>query len=318
MSPSAPAIELHGAGRTFGATVALHPLDLSIQPGEIVGLLGPNGSGKTTTLRVLATLIKPTSGSATVLGHDVVAGAMTIRRSLGVMPEKPSLYERLSIRDNLRFWAEAHSVAAPASAIAESLDFVGLAGRDSERVGALSKGWRQRVALARAIVHRPKILLLDEPSSGLDPSAASAMERMIHELVAGGSTVLMNTHRLAEAERLCDRVAILRHGRLLELGTPGQLRDRLLGGVVRVELATPPDTGLRETISAIPGPSRVEWRQRSFSVRLENASAETPRLVARLVHAGADILSVTQAGDLEEAYLELMARTEETECEAAA
>ncbi|MGE3076483.1 MAG: ABC transporter ATP-binding protein [Dehalococcoidia bacterium] len=318
MTSSPLAIELRGAGRTFGSTIALHPLDLSIQPGEIFGLLGPNGSGKTTTLRVLATLIKPTTGSASVLGHDVVSDAMTIRRSLGVMPEKPSLYERLSIRDNLTFWAEAHSVGDAASAIAESLEFVGLGGRDSERVGALSKGWRQRVALARAIVHRPKILLLDEPSSGLDPSAAAAMERMIRELVGGGSTVLMNTHRLAEAERLCDRVAILRHGRLLELGTPGQLRDRLLGGVVRVELATPPDTGLREIISAIAGPSHLEWRQRSFSCRMQNASTETPRLVARLVHAGADILSVTQAGDLEEAYLELMARTESPELEAAA
>lgn len=318
MTAFAPAIELRAAGRNFGTTIALHPLDLAIEPGEIFGLLGPNGSGKTTTLRILATLLRPTTGSASVLGFDVVADPMSIRHSLGVMPEKPSLYERLSIRDNLTFWAEAHSVSEPARAIADSLEFVGLAGRGEERVGELSKGWRQRVALARAIVHRPKILLLDEPSSGLDPSAAAAMERMIRELVSSGSTVLMNTHRLAEAERLCDRVAILRHGRLLELGTPGQLRNRLLGGVVRVELATPPDTGLREEIAAIAGALHLEWRQRSFSCRLENASTETPRLITRLVHAGADILSVTQAGDLEEAYLELMARTEAPELEVAA
>ncbi len=320
MTPSAlqPAIELRGASRSFGDQIALHPLNLTIPPGEIFGLLGPNGSGKTTTLRILATLIKPTTGHASVLGHDVVDGAMAIRRSLGVMPEKPSLYERLSILDNLTFWAEAHSVPNPSAAIAESLEFVGLAGRGEERVGSLSKGWRQRVTLARAIVHRPKILLLDEPSSGLDPSAATAMERMIRELVASGSTVLMNTHRLAEAERLCDRVGILRHGHLLELGTPGQLRDRLLGGVVRVELSTPPDNGLRDEIGSIVGLGALEWRQRSFSCRLQNANAETPRLIARLVHAGANILSVTQAGDLEEAYLELMARTEAPEMEIAA
>jgi ABC-2 type transport system ATP-binding protein len=144
------------------------------------------------------------------------------------------------------------------------------------------------------------------------------MERMIRELTATGSTVLMNTHRLAEAERLCDRVAILRHGHLLELGTPGQLRDRLLGGVVRVELATPPDNGLRHLIDSMAGLSHVEWRPRSFSCRLANANSETPRQISRLVHAGADILSVAQAGDLEQAYLELMARTESPELEAAA
>ena len=315
---SSPAIELRGAGRSFGDHIALHPLHLSIQPGEVFGLLGPNGSGKTTTLRILATLIRPTAGTATVLGHDVIEDSMAIRHKLGVMPEKPSLYERLTIRDNLAFWAEAHGLADVDAAIREALDFVGLSGRSAERVGSLSKGWKQRVALARAIVHRPPILLLDEPSSGLDPSAAAAMEHMIRDLTSTGSTVLMNTHRLAEAERLCDRVAILRHGQLLELGTPGQLRDRLLGGVVRVELATPPDTALRQLVDTMAGLSNIEWRNRSFSCRMANATIETPRLIARLVHAGADILSVVQAGDLEEAYLELMARSETSELEVAA
>jgi ABC-2 type transport system ATP-binding protein len=279
--------------------------------GEVFGLLGPNGSGKTTTLRILATLIAPTEGSATVLGHDTVAEAMAVRRLIGVMPEKPSLYERLTIRDNLAFWADAHGIAEPTRAIERALEFVGLRERSGERVGLLSKGWKQRVALARAIVHRPPLLLLDEPSSGLDPSAAAAMERMVRELVAAGSTVLMNTHRLAEAERLCDRVAILRHGRLLELGTPRQLRDRLLGGVVRVELATPPDRSLRFTVETTAGAKAVEWRSRGFAARLEDTARDTPRLVARLVQGGANVVAVEQAGDLEEAYLELMARTEE-------
>jgi ABC-2 type transport system ATP-binding protein len=178
VSLSLPAIELRAAGRSFGEQVALQPLNLAIEPGEVFGLLGPNGSGKTTTLRILATLIQPTVGSASVLGHDVVTDAMAIRRELGVMPEKPSLYERLTVRDNLRFWAEVHAIPDTERAIARSLEFVGLAGRSSERVGALSKGWKQRVALARAIVHSPKILLLDEPSSGLDPSAAPGEARV--------------------------------------------------------------------------------------------------------------------------------------------
>jgi ABC-2 type transport system ATP-binding protein len=322
VSQLSPAIELRGASRRFGETVALQPIALQIEQGEVFGLLGPNGSGKTTTLRLLATLIAPSAGSARVLGHDVVVEAMAVRRLIGVMPEKPSLYERLTIGDNLAFWADAHGLERPAEAIDSALQFVGLGGRSGERAGQLSKGWKQRVALARAIVHRPPVLLLDEPSSGLDPSAAAAMEEMIRELVRGGATVLMNTHRLAEAERLCDRVAILRHGNLLELGTPRQLRDRLLGGVVRVELAAPPDPGLRFTVETSPGLTNVEWRTLSFVARMADPARDTPRLVARLVQGGAQVLAVERAGDLEGAYLELMARTErvasQPELEAAA
>ncbi len=319
MTHTGPAIELDRAGRTFGERVALQPLELAIPPGEIFGLLGPNGSGKTTTLRILATLIRPTAGTARILGNDVVSTPMAVRRQVGAMPEKPSLYERLTVRDNLVFWADAHEVPEPKAAIDQALQFVGLRGRENERVGQLSKGWRQRVALARAIVHRPKVLLLDEPSSGLDPSAAAAMERMIRALVADGATVLMNTHRLAEAERICDRVAILRHGELLELGTPRQLRARLLGNVVHVELSGPPTLPVRRALEATPGITGVQWVRGGFACKLTDADADTPPLVARLVHAGANIISVVQAGDLESAYLELMARTaREDELEAAA
>lgn len=309
MTYTGPAIELDRAGRTFGDRIALQPLDLAIPPGEIFGLLGPNGSGKTTTLRILATLIRPTAGTARILGHDVVSAPMDVRRQVGVMPEKPSLYERLTVRENLVFWADAHGVPDPKSAIDQALEFVGLAGRAGDRVGQLSKGWRQRVALARAIVHRPNVLLLDEPSSGLDPSAAAAMERMIRALVADGATVLMNTHRLAEAERICDRVAILRHGELLELGTPRQLRARLLGNVVNVELASEATIPVRRAVEATPGIDDVRWLPGGFTGKLVDADADTPPLVARLVHAGANIVSVVQAGDLESAYLELMTRT---------
>ncbi|MEO8541589.1 MAG: ABC transporter ATP-binding protein [bacterium] len=310
MTSPGPAIELDRAGRTFGERIALHPLDLAIPAGEVFGLLGPNGSGKTTTLRILATLISPSTGTARILGHDVTSDPMSVRRNVGVMPEKPSLYERLTVRDNLVFWADAHGVPDARGAITSALDFVGLAGRADDRVGQLSKGWRQRVALARAIVHRPKVLLLDEPSSGLDPSAAAAMERMIRQLVSDGATVLMNTHRLAEAERICDRVAILRHGHLLEIGTPRQLRARLLGNVVKVELASAPVLSVRRAVEATPGIEDVRWLPTGFTCRLADADADTPPLVVRLVHAGASIISVVQAGDLEQAYLELMTRTE--------
>lgn len=289
--------------------MALQPLHLEIARGEVFGLLGPNGSGKTTTLRILATLIAPTRGTAAVLSWDVVSDAMQIRRSIGVMPEKPSLYERLTIDDNLRFWAEAHELPDVEQAIASALEFVGLVDRRRERVGQLSKGLKQRVALARAIVHRPPVLLLDEPSSGLDPSAAVAMEGMIRDLVRDGATVLMNTHRLAEAERLCDRVAILREGELLELGTPGQLRSRLLGNIVEVEFNGATDLPVQRAVQSLPGITEIKWSRGGLSCRLPDADRNTPELVARLVHAGAKVVSVRQAGDLERVYLELMARS---------
>ncbi|GMV86072.1 MAG: daunorubicin resistance protein DrrA family ABC transporter ATP-binding protein [Dehalococcoidia bacterium] len=308
MTGTGPAIELRGAGRTFGERVALRPLDLAVERGEVFGLLGPNGSGKTTTLRILATLIRPTAGGASVLSHDVTVDPLAVRRNIGVMPEKPSLYERLTIDDNLRFWAEAHELADPGAAVLAALEFVGLAARREDRAGQLSKGLKQRVALARAIVHRPAVLLLDEPSSGLDPSAAVAMEGMIRDLVRNGATVLMNTHRLAEAERLCDRVAILREGELLEVGTPRQLRSRLLGNVVEVEIAGAIDQPVRRAVESVPGVAEVKWVRGGVSCRLPDAGRDTPELVARLVHAGARVVSVKQAGDLERVYLELMAR----------
>ena len=318
MTGAGPAIELHGAGRTFGERVALQPLHVEVARGEVFGLLGPNGSGKTTTLRMLATLIQPTRGTAAVLSWDVVADAMQVRRSIGVMPEKPSLYERLTIEDNLRFWAEAHELAEPETAIGAALEFVGLVERGRERVGQLSKGLKQRVALARAIVHRPPVLLLDEPSSGLDPSAAVAMEGMIRDLVQDGATVLMNTHRLAEAERLCDRVAILREGELLELGTPRQLRSRLLGNVVEVEFNGATDLPVQRAVESLPGVAEIKWSRGGLSCRLPDADRDTPELVTQLVHAGARVVSVRQAGDLERVYLELMARSSHPELEDAA
>ncbi len=306
MKGASPAIECLALTRAFDARIALHELTLAVEQGEILGLLGPNGSGKTTTLRILATLLRPTSGVARVLGWDVVTDAMAIRRVIGVMPERPSLYERQTVDANLRFWAEAHELPDPDAAIASALAFVGLSDRRREAVGTLSKGLKQRVALARAIVHRPRVLLLDEPSSGLDPAAAAAMEGLIRHLAREGTTVLMNTHRLAEAERLCDRVAILREGHLLQVGTPGQVRAALLGHIVEVELAGIVEPPVRRAVESFPAVQEAWWGPRALRCRLDDADRDTPELVARLVRAGARIIAVRPAGDLERAYLELM------------
>jgi ABC-2 type transport system ATP-binding protein len=303
-----PAIECLAVTRRYGERVALRDLTIVIEPGEIVGLLGPNGSGKTTTLRMLATLLRPDAGTLRVLSWDVVADAMEVRRRIGVMPERPSLYERQTVDANVRFWAEVHRLPSPSQAVARALDFVGLADRRNDLVGSLSKGLKQRVALARAIVHRPPVLLLDEPSSGLDPSAAASMEALIRDLAREGATVLLNTHRLAEAERLCDRVAILREGHLVRLGTPRQVRAALLGNIVEVELAGIVDLPIRRAVESYPAVRETWWANAAVRCRLDDAERDTPELVARLVSAGARIVAVRPAGDLERAYLELMSQ----------
>jgi ABC-2 type transport system ATP-binding protein len=302
---AAPAIETRGLGRVFGGRAAVERLDLAVEPGEIFGFLGPNGAGKTTTLRMLSTLIAPTSGAASILGRDVAAEAMPVRRLLGVMTERPGLYERLSVDANLRLWAEAHEVEAVDRAIASALDMVGLADRRQHKVSSLSKGLRQRASLARAIVHRPPVLLLDEPSSGLDPSAAIHVEAMIRSLAEQGATVFLNTHRLAEAQRLCDRVGIL-NTRLIAVGAPADLRQRLFGATVTVRLAGPLPDGIVSILRGLPGVRALRMERVSFDCTLGDVRHDTPTLVAALVREGAEVLEVTAAGDLEQVYLNLV------------
>ena len=308
VTSTTPAVEIRGLTRRFGDRVAVDGIDLSIARGEIFGVLGPNGSGKTTTMRVLATLIRPTAGSASVLGIDVRADPMAVRRLIGFMPERAGLYEKLTVDTNVRFWAEGHALRDVEGAVDQALRFVDLLDRRGDRVASLSKGLRQRVALARAVVHRPKLLLLDEPSSGLDPSAAAVMEQMIRELVNDGATVVMNTHRLSEADRLCTRVGVLRQ-RLIKVGTPAELRRELVGRALHVVLAGAMPAGI-ERLLAEGGCQEVTLLPDGFTCRLSEPDDEIPLLVASLVNAGARIREVRSGGDLERAYLHLMSATD--------
>jgi len=291
----------------FGETVAVDRLSLRVERGEIFGFLGPNGAGKTTTLRVLSTLLRPTSGEAWVAGFNVTTSPMEVRRRLGVMTERPALYERLSVDANLRLWAEAHEVADIDRTIGNALEWVHLQDRRHRPVASLSKGLKQRASLARAILHRPAVLLLDEPSSGLDPSSAVQVEGMIRALAREGTTIFLNTHRLAEAERLCDRVAILKT-RLVAAGTPAELRQQIFGNRVSVLLGDPVDDGLGEAIRRMPGVDGLRIGPSGFECRLGHVGVDTPELVAAVVRAGGRILEVRQSGDLEQAYLDLVSQ----------
>ena len=218
--------------KRFGNRTAFEDVTFSVAPGEVFGFLGPNGAGKTTTVRTLGTLIAPTSGSAVVAGIPLSAdNGSEIRQRISIMPENPGLYLRLTVIENLQFFASMYGQRNPATRIADALEAVNLAPRGRDLCGSLSKGLRQRVGLARALLNEPTVMFLDEPTSGLDPVAAREVHDLINGLRERGVTVFLTTHRLEEAERLCDRVAIL-NTTLKSIGRTQELRENSLQQVV--------------------------------------------------------------------------------------
>jgi ABC-2 type transport system ATP-binding protein len=221
-------IQAEGLTRDFGDFRAVDQVSFTVEAGEVVGYLGPNGSGKTTTIRMLLGLLRPTLGSAQVLGYDVVRQSEQVRARSGYMSQKFALYNDLTVRENLAFYAGVYGIRERAR-LEEVLDLMGLREHESQRVSGLSVGWRQRLALATAIVHRPQLLFLDEPTSGVDPKARRAFWDLIYELVGEGVTALVTTHYMDEAE-YCGRVGIMREGRLLAMDTPSALKVNALPG----------------------------------------------------------------------------------------
>lgn len=229
-----PVVRTQALRKAYGALVAVHGLDLEIRRGEVFGLLGPNGSGKTTTIRMLCGLVEPTSGTAEVAGFDVVKDAERVRRRIGYMSQRFGLYDDLTVGENLRFYSSVYGVigrdrAERVDAHAESL---GLAGRWSQLAGTLSGGWKQRLALACATAHKPDLVFLDEPTAGVDPAARRTFWETIYQLAAGGTTLLVTTHYMDEAER-CKRLAFLSRGHLIALGTPHEITTQF--GTTNVE-----------------------------------------------------------------------------------
>jgi ABC-2 type transport system ATP-binding protein len=212
--------------KVFGQLVAVEGLDLDVPRGQVFGLLGPNGSGKTTTIRMLCGLLEPTSGGATVAGIDVVKHPDEVRRRIGYMSQKFGLYEDLTVEENLRFYSGLYGLAGAEGSErrAEVLEQYGLAGRAQQLAGTLSGGWKQRLALACATAHRPDLVFLDEPTAGVDPAARRHFWEIIGRHAAAGLTVVVTTHYMDEAER-CDRLGLMSRGRLIGLGTPAEIRE---------------------------------------------------------------------------------------------
>ena len=236
-----PVVVLEQLSHRYGAREALRGVSLTVDRGEILGLLGPNGGGKTTTFRILSTAMIPSGGRASIFGHDVVRDAHAVRRQIGVVFQSPSLDIYLSVADNLRHQGHLYGLAGRTLAmrIEESLARGGLTGRRHELVKTLSGGLRRRVEVAKSLLHRPSLLLLDEPSTGLDPGARRDLWRTLKELQSReGTTILLTTHLMEEAQQ-CDRVAVLHQGRLVALGTPQALTSAIGGDVISITTASP-------------------------------------------------------------------------------
>ena len=301
-----PVIVVDQLSKRFGDRVAVDDVSFSVAAGEVFGFLGPNGAGKTTTVRMLATLIRPTGGSARVAGLPLEPGnGVEIRKRVAVMTESPGLYLRLTVEENLEYFAGLYELARPRARIELALAAVNLTSRAGDLCGSLSKGLRQRVALARAILSEPAVVFLDEPTSGLDPIASREVHELIASLREHGATVFLTTHRLEEAERLCDRVAILNTS-LRTIGRPDELRDQLFTKALLVRTAAPLETPA--TVFAVAG---VEgWKSdgpAGYLITVADARLAAPEVARALVKAGADVLSITEAQhSLEDVYLELV------------
>ena len=217
-------VRTRGLRKVYGELIAVHGLDLEIARGEVFGLLGPNGSGKTTTIRMLCGLVVPTSGTATVAGLDVVTNTEGVRRRIGYMSQRYGLYDELTVAENLRFYSRVYGLVGDdrEQRLAAHVESLGLGARLSQRAGTLSGGWKQRLALACATAHHPDLVVLDEPTAGVDPAARRTVWDTIYQLAREGTTILVTTHYMDEAER-CERLAFLSRGQLIGLGTPAEI-----------------------------------------------------------------------------------------------
>jgi ABC-2 type transport system ATP-binding protein len=295
-------IDVTGVTKRFGSKTVVNDVALQVRRGEIYGFLGPNGSGKTTFIRMLCGLLTPDGGRGTCLGHDVLTQQAAIKREVGYMTQKFSFYEDLSIRENLDFIARVYAVPDRAAAVQRSLEQLGLANRSHQLAGELSGGWKQRLALAACLIHSPKLLLLDEPTAGVDPKALREFWDQIHRLAAGGLTVLITTHYMDEAER-CHRLAYLAYGKLLTRGTVDEV-------VAAARLSTWEFTGrnlpaLAEKLRGRPGIEQVV----PFGNTLHVSGHDGALLGATL----AAVLGPDQAGreiksSLEDVFISLMDR----------
>ncbi len=294
--------------KRFDRLTAVQDLDLEVREGEVFGFLGPNGAGKTTTLRLLCALISPTSGTAEVAGYRLGQDDEAIRASVGILTEQPGLYERQSAQDNLLFFAELFGLS-PALARSQTeryLRLMGLWDRRTEAVATFSRGMKQKMAIARAAIHEPRIVFLDEPTTGLDPDAARTVREFISQIRGEGRTVFLCTHNLDEADRLCDRIAFFRRS-IIRIDTPAKLRAELYGHATEFRIMPGPSADHLQRVQSVPGVNKAHLENGSIIVASGDPLEVNPRVVRALVDSGAEVAYVTERrASLEDVYLRVV------------
>ncbi len=308
MSNSEPyAVTLHDLERRFGDFVAVDRVSLQVKKGEIFGFLGPNGAGKSTTIRMLCGLLAPSSGSGTVAGFDVVSQAEEIKKNIGYMSQKFSLYEDLTVEENIDFYGGIYRI--PAQRKAERRRWViamaGLAEHRRSRTALLSGGWKQRLALGCAVLHEPSIVFLDEPTSGVDPLSRRSFWDLIYELSDRGVTVFVTTHYMEEAE-YCDRLGLIYRGELIAVGTPEELKTQLMGEeVIEVHCERPQDA--MEPLAAVPGIKEVSLFGKGLHLVTEQGAEVVAALERTLEEKGFAVEKVERARpSLEDVFVSLI------------
>jgi ABC-2 type transport system ATP-binding protein len=300
-------VSLRGLARSFGEVEAVRGVSLHIEEGETVGLLGPNGAGKTTTLSMLATLLGPSAGDADIFGTSLCRDAWSVRRLVGLAPQEVSLYPELTADENLHFFGRLYGLEGIRirEGADELLDLVGLVPRRHDRVATYSGGMKRRLNLACSLLHAPRLLLLDEPTVGVDPQSRDRIFDAIRELARRGKTILYTTHYMEEAERLCDRIIIMDEGRIVAGGTLGELLQIVGMGEI-VELSGP--TGVLDDaeLAAIPGLSKIERGERSTRIFVESAARALPAVAALMAPAGEKLRGLQiYPVDLERVFMHL-------------
>jgi len=298
-------LKTEGLTKRFGDNLAVDDLSLQVERGEVFAFLGPNGAGKTTTVRMLAALIAPTSGRAWVNGHEVGVGDMDIRRSVGILTEAPGLYERLDAVQNLALYAKLYEVDDVQGQVEKYLRMLGLWERRDEQVGGFSKGMKQKLAIARALLHEPPLLFLDEPTAALDPEAARTIRDFIGEVKGLGRTIFLCTHNLDEADRLADRIGVIKQ-ELIQVDSPANLRRSLYGRRVVVHLAAVTEQ-VQAAVRELPFVKEMQQVDNTLVISLDDPEAQNPIMIERVVAAGGAIRFVNELRhSLEDIYFTLI------------
>lgn len=305
-----PMIEVRNLSKHYGLHKAVDNLSFDAQPGEIVGILGPNGAGKTTTMRMLTGFMPPTSGSARIAGFDIFEDSLEVRRRVGYLPERVPVYPDMTVKGYLIFWAELRGVKKAGTRVSEILEQVQLSDRRNSLIRSLSKGMRQRLGLAQALVHNPEVIILDEPTIGIDPQQVIEVREAVRSL-RENRTVLFSTHILSEAEQVCDRVIILNRGTIIAMGAPATLRDQLQPGAhLFLQVAQSPDPQLINLIERISGIENVTPEANGLHIRVQPKLDLRYEIARQVMAAGYALVELRPvAMTLEDIFLDILGRT---------